>query len=94
MRQLKTEFIGKGQVKGFKFTQVEKSLNAYLYKVESDGLEHYEVFYHKENDRFNCVSYPSNQAFGIWAWTYKNLETAQNKFEDLCITNDAPPSDF
>ena len=89
MRELKTEFDGRGQVKGFKFTQIEKSSNVYLYEVKSGSQTHYEIFKRKENTRFNCVSYPSNKAFGIWAWTFKKLETARELFDDLCDIADS-----
>ena len=81
--ELKKEFIGKGQVRGFMFTQIEKSNKAYIYRIEADKLTHYEVFTHKWNNRFNCVSYPTNNAFGVWAWTYRNLDKAMDKFNEL-----------
>jgi hypothetical protein len=83
MKQLETNFIGKGQVKGFIFTQIKKSKCAYIYKVHTGYSEHYEVFKHKENSHFNCVSYPSDKAFGIWAWSCSNLDKALIKFEEL-----------
>lgn len=76
MKQLKEVFIGKGQVKGFKFTQIKKTENAYLYRVDTGDSKHYEIFEHKENNRFNCVSYPSNNAFGVWAKTTSNYNNA------------------
>lgn len=94
MRELKENFIGTGQVKGFKFTQLEKSCNAYLYQITIDNTIHYEVFHRKENNRFNCVSYPSNKAFGLWAWTYKNLQTAKDKFDDICLASEVNLNDF
>ena len=85
MKELKKEFIGRGQVKGFRFTQLNKSQFAYLYEVNTNDNIFYEVFYRKENKRYECVSYPTNKSFGIWAWTYSNLETASNKYEELNI---------
>ena len=80
MRELKKEFIGKGQVRGFEFTQVKKTKNGFIYKVDTKNRIHYEVFHRKENNRFNCVSYPSNKAFGVWAWTCDTIEKAEDMF--------------
>lgn len=83
MKQLQVEFTGRGQVKGFKFTQIEKTAYGYIYEVNTGNSVHYEVFKHKENKRYECVSYPSNKAFGVWAWTYRSLESTQSKLDDL-----------
>ena len=90
MRQLKKEFDGRGQVKGFRFTQIKKESYGYIYEVGNNGSKHYEVFKHIENTQFDCVSYPTNKAFGIWAWTYFNLDDAIQKldtFKDLEVHN-------
>lgn len=83
MKELEKEFIGKGQVKGFKFTQLKQNERAFLYKVDTGSTIHYEIFKRKVNKRFGCVSYPSNKAFGLWATTKKNLDTAINYFNTL-----------
>lgn len=83
MKELELEFVGKGQVKGFIFTQVKKSESAYLYKVDTDYSFHYEIFERKENTQFNCISYPSDKAFGVWAYTTKSLERANELFEEI-----------
>ena len=83
MKQLEKNFIGRGQVKGFMFTQIKKSNHGYIYMVEADGLIHYEVLEHRTNTRFNCVSYPSDKAFGIWAWTFRCLGKADDKLEEI-----------
>lgn len=76
MRELEEVFYGKGQVKGFKFTQIKKTENAYLYRVDTGQSKHYEIFERRENTRFNCVSYPSNKSFGLWAKTTHDYNTA------------------
>jgi hypothetical protein len=86
MKELEIRFIGRGQVKGFIFTQIKKNSVGYIYKVETENSQHFEVFKRKENAKYNCVSYPSDKSFGIWAWTYKSLEQANNKLEDLGVT--------
>jgi len=85
MRELEESFIGRGQVKGFKFTQIKKNDYGYIYKVEISGRVYYEVFKRKENIRFNCVSYPSSKAFGIWAWTTRFIKSAEEYLEDITI---------
>jgi hypothetical protein len=82
MKELETTFIGKGQVKGFIFTQVKKSEKAYVYHVNTGSTEHYEVFRRKENKQFNCISYPGMHAFGIWAFTCHE-HNYLDKFEEL-----------
>lgn len=83
MKQLEKVFIGRGQVKGFIFTQINKSEKAYIYEVNLGESVHYEVFKHKENKHFNCVSYPSDKSFGLWAWTCKTLDRTIVRFEEL-----------
>jgi hypothetical protein len=83
MKELEKKFVGKGQVKGFKFTQIKQNENGYIYEVESNGFIHYEVFKRKVNRLYNCISYPSNKSFGLWAKTYKKLDSAINYFKTL-----------
>ena len=47
MKQLQQNFTGKGQVKGFTFTQIKKNEHAYIYEVNTGNSIHYEVFKHK-----------------------------------------------
>lgn len=82
MKELEENFIGRGEVKGFIFTQIKKSKYAYVYKVSNGAIIHYEVFFRKENNQFNCVSYPSSKAFGSWAWSATE-NTYLDKFEEL-----------
>jgi hypothetical protein len=83
MKELQEEFIGRGQVKGFAFTQIEKTASYYIYEVKTESSKYYEVFKRMENTRFGCVSYPTNNAFGTWAWTYLNLSKAEDKADEL-----------
>lgn len=85
MRELKESFIGKGQVRGFEFTQFKKTEFGYIYRIDTKDSVLYEVFQRKVNNRYNCISYPSNKAFGVWAWTYNRLDKALNKLEDIKI---------
>ena len=82
MKELEENFIGRGEVRGFIFTQIKKSEYAYVYKVDNGFSVNYEVFFRKENTQFNCISYPSSKAFGIWAWA-ATKNTYLDKFEEL-----------
>lgn len=89
MKELELNFIGKGQVRGFKFTQVKKNEFGYIYKIEDFGRVWYEVFKRKENVRYMCISYPTNKSFGVWAWTTPKLDKAENILEDIKIKGEA-----
>lgn len=86
MKKLQKQFTGKGQVKGFTFTQIKQNEVGYIYKVETGVNTHYEVFEHKENTLYNCVSYPTNKAFGKWAWTCGSLYRAIEILEDINLS--------
>ena len=83
MKNLIKQFHGKGEVKGYLFTQITETNKAFLYEVSSGGRKHYEVFFRKENRRFACISYPTSKTHGIWAWTYMSLEKAEKNFNEL-----------
>ena len=83
MKQLEKQFVGKGQVRGFLFTQIKKNEKAYIYEVQDGSVLRYEVFKHKENNRFGCVTYPRDKSFGIWAFTTDSYERALQIYEDL-----------
>lgn len=85
MKELKNDFKGLGQIKGYSFQEEKKSQYAYIYSVKNDitGVIHYEVFKRVENTRFNCVSYPGKSSFGLWAWTTSNLDRAIEIFDNL-----------
>ena len=87
MKQLKVQFEGKGEVKGYDFTQIRWTDKAFLYEVSYGDSKHYEVFLKRINRRFACISYPTSQGFGIWAWTYMSLKSAIKKFDELNETN-------
>lgn len=90
MKELKTTFDGKGQVKGYLFSQISRTNCAYLYEVRGNNTIHYEVFKRRENSMYDVVSYPSNKAFGVWAWTTSSLERANEIFNNLnTVTNEA-----
>ena len=83
VRPLSKEFIGKGEVKGYLFTQISKTDRAFIYEVNTGNQIHYEVSRKRVNHRFACISYPRANSFGIWAWTYSHLDSAMDKFNEL-----------
>tara|TARA_R110002020_G_scaffold473167_2_gene702053 strand:+ start:626 stop:907 length:282 start_codon:yes stop_codon:yes gene_type:complete len=83
MKELKEYFSGRGQVKEYVFNQISQTKHVYLYEVRGKDTIHYEVFKRVENTMYDCVSYPSDKAFGVWAWTCLTLERAKEKFNEL-----------
>jgi hypothetical protein len=83
MKELKEYFSGIGQVKGYVFSQIKATEYGYLYEVKGDGTLHYEVFKRVENRLYDCVSYPTDKAFGLWAWTCMSLNKAEDKFNEI-----------
>ncbi|WP_405608372.1 hypothetical protein [Polaribacter sp. Asnod1-A03] len=79
MEELEKNIIGKGEVKGFLFTQIQQSDKAYLYAVNS----YYEVFKKKQKTNSKKHCFPTSKAFGVWAWTYPTYEKAMEKFNHL-----------
>tara|TARA_B110000285_G_C14935513_1_gene519373 strand:+ start:538 stop:783 length:246 start_codon:yes stop_codon:yes gene_type:complete len=81
MKALKKQFIGTGEVKGSKFTQIRSTKRTFLYEINTGYGVYYEVFIKVKKKRFEVISYPSFNYFGIW--TYSKLEEAVNKFNTL-----------
>ena len=84
MKQLRTDFTGIGEVRGFEFTQLKRTEKGYIYSVDKGESIHFEVFKHRENTHFKNVSYPKTRSFGVWAWTVGSFERAceiLNSFE-------------
>lgn len=85
VKLLQEEFVGRGEVRGFLFSQRAKSKYAYIYEVKClDGASSYfEVFERRENKLFQQESYPGSKSFGFWAWTFPTFARAYDKFEEL-----------
>ena len=88
MKLLEKEFLGKGEVRGFEFKQVQKSNTAYVYEVNSGTTIYYEVFRRVVNTKRQKEVYPLAKHFSIWAWTQMNYESAKRKFNQLNTVND------
>ena len=88
LEKLPLSFDGGGEVKGYKFNQVQETENGYIYEVSSDGHTHYEII--KKVVVAKCLdfgkriysdtdfreTYPKANGFGIVAWTATTLEAA------------------
>jgi hypothetical protein len=84
MKELDEEIKGRGSVKGKTMKCIIRSSFGYVYKCTGENFNtHYEVFGRRENSYYNCISYPGDEAFGKWAWTYSSLEDAMSKYEDI-----------
>jgi hypothetical protein len=94
MNELKTIFVGRGEVKGFTFRQVARSDFGYIYEVSQPGVDkpHYEAFCRRMNERFGVVSYPRSSSFGKWAFTYKTLAEAIDKLSEISNKEIMPKS--
>lgn len=96
IQPLPKEFIGTGEVKGMMFNQVFASKERYIYEVKQEDTPtpHYEVFDRKttpicidfENRVYSETEhkevYPKSKDFGVWAWTFNNLQTAKDKLNE------------
>jgi len=83
MKELKEYFSGRGQVKDYVFNQISKTKHAFLYEVKNNDAIHYEIFKRKENAMYECISYPTDKAFGVWAWTTLSLQRAKEILKDI-----------
>lgn len=88
MKLLEKEFIGRGEVRGLEFKQVQKSNTAYIYEVNSGSSIYYEVFTRVVNNKYQKEVYPLAKHFSIWAWAHMNYEDAKRKFNQLNNVND------
>ena len=97
MIKLEKEFIGIGEVKGFKFRMLDENEKSFIYEVSDEDRKWYEVFERKvskETDTMlNGISvhfeereiYPHSNSFGVWAWCINDYDRAMNKFKELSV---------
>ena len=99
IRELEKDFIGTGEVKGFKFHQVLASEKGYIYEVKSSPNmpSYYEVFRRVTTNSVEMteegklrpvkdkviVAYPKSTRFGLTAWSCANEEHALRVYYDL-----------
>lgn len=94
--ELEKVIVGNGEVKGYTYTQIERSDSAYLYEVSKYGVFMcFEVFKRKNSPV--CIdfekrlysetefkeSYPKSNSFGVWAWTKSTKQSALDLFNTL-----------
>jgi len=92
MEELKIHFIGRGEVRDFEFTQLDRDGNCCLFKVKTPyGISHYEVFKIQKktipNSTVTYEAYPTSRRFGLSAWTFRDYDQAINKFNLICARN-------
>lgn len=85
MKELRKEFIGVGEVRGYQFKQLHENGYAYVYEVVNpeEKRPYYEVFERVENTIFDCVSYPKSKSFGVWAWCINDYDKAMLKYAEI-----------
>jgi hypothetical protein len=66
------------------YKQICSSNQGYIYEVADSENDHkyYEVFERRYNRRFNCISYPTDKAFGKWAWCISRGKDHQKAFRE------------
>lgn len=81
---LKKEFVGRGEVRGFHFTQIYMHDLFYVYKVDADpegkGHVYYELIMRKI--MFGREAYPGSRSFGIYGWTQPTLERISESIKE------------
>lgn len=83
-KELPTAFIGRGETRGFRFKQIMKSDCAYIFEVRQpyqDLPPHFEIFRRIYDHRFNKISYPKSNSFGVAGWTTRTMEEAINRLD-------------
>jgi hypothetical protein len=96
MRQLPEEFKGKGSQKGWDFTLVSRNGKYAIYEKRSESIVYYEVVIIRVRKAASVKypngtvveypemeSYPRDEDFGTYGWTYGYLDAAQAKFNNL-----------
>jgi hypothetical protein len=77
IKELREEFEGEGEVRGFTFRRVLSNGYAYVYMVSGgSSRDYYEVFERRVNSTYGVVSYPKSKAFGVWAKTTYDWDKA------------------
>ena len=83
MKQLRKEFDGIGEVRGFSFKQICETEKGFIYEKTGYNCKTWEVFKRIENTQYDCISYPKSASFGIWAWNVSSIEKAQDKLNSF-----------
>lgn len=77
IKELREEFEGEGEVRGFTFRRVLANGYAYVYMVSGgSNRDYYEVFERRINTTYGVVRYPKAKSFGAWARTTYDWDKA------------------
>ena len=79
---------------GFEYTQVLRGHRSCIYEqmvCKSKDLKNYEVFIIKIKPSRNLYGtvypateiFPHDEAFGYWAWTFRDYDDAKQRFKEL-----------
>ena len=82
-KEIPVQFVGKGEYRGFNFRQILITDWAYCYEMNVGGQIYYRVFKKVENRQYMTISLPWINAFGIWAWDFRDWNKAKHKFNEL-----------
>lgn len=83
IRELELQFIGRGEVKGDLFEQLQFNGTLYLYRrTAPTGRVCYEVFKRKVHPTRGHVRYPHSNAFGPWAKCVCSYDEAMHYFNN------------
>jgi hypothetical protein len=74
---------------GFIYQQVRRTRFVALYQQEDIGYEVFVIKRRKENEAFGkkypeAEMFPSNEDFGKYAWTLRDRQKAEEKYNWLC----------
>ncbi len=95
LEKLEKVFSGKGEVRGYEFTQIRDCRGAYMYiKTHIDSnVQNYEVIRKivvpkiiwetKEKTGHYKETYPRSNRFGVDAWNFADLESATIKMNQI-----------
>lgn len=88
IRPLKTKY----RKNGFDYTIVRRGQRSFIYcQHVTDQVKYNEVFYRRVAPQWtiddNIIpareSFPNDEAFGVWAWSFRSDKRAIEKFKEL-----------
>lgn len=81
---------------GFDYECINSGEKAYIYLQRYDKIGNNEIIYYEVFKKTvvpdmtlggnfipEHISFPGNEAFGVWAWTFRDKEKALLKFKEL-----------
>ena len=96
MNVIQDTFKGRGSQKGFMFSKIKREGNVAIYSKSSGeegggDVTYYETVVINQHNGYKLggvvfppgENYPSETQFGIRGWCYRDLQKAENKFQEL-----------